>query len=206
MRKGFKPIISKKELYHLCIIENKSDVKIGFLYGIKDYKVRHLRNIYKIFPTKEQLAIRNRMNNLGKKRSVEMCKKYSLSRMGPKNHNWGKPKSPETKAKLRESHLGEKNPSWKGGRYINNFGYIYILCPDHPYKNKDKYVLEHRLIIEKILNRYLKPKEVIHHINKNHEDNCLKNLMAFKNHGAHLRFERGCSISQDDIIFDGRNY
>lgn len=73
--------------------------------------------------------------------------------------------------------LGEKHPNWKGGIYEQGNGYIQIYSPNHPHKNKDGYVLEHRLVMEKHLKRYLTSKEVVHHINENPSDNRILNLM-----------------------------
>lgn len=85
------------------------------------------------------------------------------------------------KAKLR---LGEKASNWKGGRMIVD-GYIYIYSPSHPHRTKDKYVTEHRLIMEKHLGRILLPTEVVHHINGNKLDNRIENLMLFSSPGQH---------------------
>lgn len=98
---------------------------------------------------------------------------------------------------------GEKCPAWKGGKHKNN-GYIDIYSPQHPF-NRRGYVFEHRLIIEKIIGRYLYRWEVSHHINKIRDDNRPQNLMVFKNTGSHLKFEAGKKISKKEIIFDGRN-
>ena len=98
---------------------------------------------------------------------------------------------------------GENHPNWKGGRYIHTKGYWFILKPEHPYCRKKGYILEHRIIIEKYLGRYLQPKEECHHINGNKLDNRLQNLMAFKNHSSHLQFENKNILK--DVIFDGRN-
>ena len=59
---------------------------------------------------------------------------------------------------------GEKNGNWKGGKYKNSIGYILILQPKHPFRNKMNYVYEHRLVMEKHLNRRLKRIEEVHHI------------------------------------------
>lgn len=70
--------------------------------------------------------------------------------------------------KLSVTKLGNKNPQWKGGHRKWN-GYIFSLERDHPCA-VDGYILEHRLIAEKILKRFLSKKEIIHHINENRSD------------------------------------
>lgn len=81
---------------------------------------------------------------------------------------------------------GKKHPMWKNGKY-NSRGYVLIYSPNHPHKRRN-YVLEHRLIMEKRLNRYLKPLEVVHHINEIKDDNRIDNLMLFKNVKEHSSF------------------
>ncbi|HUS51827.1 MAG TPA: HNH endonuclease [Candidatus Paceibacterota bacterium] len=66
----------------------------------------------------------------------------------------------------------------------------YILCPqpNHPNAMKRGSVSEHRLIVEKKIGRYLKPEEVIHHINGKKDDNRIENLMLFQNDKEHQKF------------------
>ncbi len=92
--------------------------------------------------------------------------------------------------------------NFKTGR-IKNAGYIFIYKPEHPFCEHHGYIREHRLVIEKYLGRYLKPEEVGHHLGKK-DDNHPHMLMAFVNHSAHIRFERGNKINPSEIIFDGR--
>ena len=67
-------------------------------------------------------------------------------------------------------------PHWKGGRVINSGGYVLIYSPNHPFHDAQKYVREHRLVMEKHLKRYLEPSEVVHHINGDKKDNRIENL------------------------------
>jgi|SRR5580765_433438 len=71
---------------------------------------------------------------------------------------------------------GEKHYKWKGGRIISIYGYVLIYSPNHPFVNKNGYVKEHRLVMEQHLGRYLKPNEIVHHINGNKQDNRIENL------------------------------
>ena len=73
---------------------------------------------------------------------------------------------------------GCNNPNWRGGRRPDKDGYILVYEPSHPYKNCDRRVREHRLVMEKHLNRYLLPDEVVHHINEVRDDNRIENLQV----------------------------
>jgi hypothetical protein len=71
---------------------------------------------------------------------------------------------------------GNKNPKWKGGRYTDKKGYVWVFKPSHPLAMNNRYVFEHRLVMEKFLGRFLYPEEHIHHINDNTSDNRIENL------------------------------
>lgn len=70
----------------------------------------------------------------------------------------------------------DKSPAWRGGRSHNRKGYILIACPNHPNKDRRGYVLEHVLIMEKKLGRYLLDREIVHHRNGIVWDNRIDNL------------------------------
>lgn len=72
---------------------------------------------------------------------------------------------------------GQTHYNWKGGRRINRDGYVLVYMPEHPYKHDKNYVLEHRLVMEQRIGRYLTPEEDIHHINGIKTDNRIENLL-----------------------------
>jgi len=82
---------------------------------------------------------------------------------------------------------GEDSPQWRGGRVKHGAGYIRIYAPHHPSKAKmgSGYVYEHRLVMEKHIERYLKPWERVHHLNGIPDDNRIENLELLPNQGKH---------------------
>ncbi|MDF0681539.1 MAG: HNH endonuclease signature motif containing protein [Candidatus Nitrosocosmicus sp.] len=77
--------------------------------------------------------------------------------------------------------LGEKNANWNNGTTINDSGYVMTLRPDHPNVQRNRYVREHRNVMEKHVGRYLKKSEVVHHKNGNKQDNRIENLQVLNN-------------------------
>ena len=117
------------------------------------------------------------------------------------------PKDQRLKMSLAKKGLyrGPNHPRWKGGRKKSG-NYFMIWSPYHPYRNPNNYVLEHRLVIEEQIKRFLKPDEISHHINGIPDDNRPENLMALKGHSVHSRLHGSNRKPQpDEIIFDGRN-
>jgi len=87
---------------------------------------------------------------------------------------------------------GEDSPHWKGGKYTTKRdGYIFTYCPKHPFAKRNGkggggYVLEHRLVMEKIIGRYLTKEEDVHHKNGIKDDNRPENLMLIS-HNHHYQ-------------------
>lgn len=100
----------------------------------------------------------------------------------------------ETKLKMSNSKLGKFKVITKYGGHKKNRadGYVSVYVPNHPHANKDHYVMEHVLVMEEAIGRYLNPDEVVHHKNKIRNDNRIENLqlITFKEHAAFHAMER----------------
>lgn len=81
----------------------------------------------------------------------------------------------------------EKNYFWQGGKQIEREGYVLVKAPDHPYRSKAGYVREHRLVMEQMIGRYLRPEEEVHHKDGDPTNNHADNLQLFANHAEHMR-------------------
>lgn len=84
-------------------------------------------------------------------------------------------------------------------------GYVYKFQPEHPYRNTQNCVRQHRLVMERWLREndptnpslieiggvlYLRREAVVHHINEIKDDNRKDNLRLFANKGDHAGFHK----------------
>jgi uncharacterized protein (DUF1330 family) len=107
--------------------------------------------------------------------------------MGKVGRKFGHTTSEVSREKMRLARIGKISNNWKGGKAMAG-GYVMVHKPEHPFAKKDGYVLEHRLVVEKYIGRYLTKKEEVHHINGNREDNRKINLYLFNSKGEHTSF------------------
>ena len=132
--------------------------------------------------------------------SLELRRKYYS---GKYNHQFG----------LK----GNLNSSWKSDERISVYGYRLIRCLDHPFKNSDDFVFEHRLVAEKYLltdetsvtinnKQYLSPNFIVHHIDFNRLNNNVENLCIMdisdhaKFHTLYKSLKNGKRIPQEKVI------
>ena len=75
-----------------------------------------------------------------------------------------------------KAHAGANATGWKGGRTHNvGTGYVRVINAGHP-RAAGGYVLEHVLVVEEVIGRYLLPGENVHHKNGVRDDNRPENL------------------------------
>ena len=96
---------------------------------------------------------------------------------------------------------GKKNGSWKSDeRYSTSDNhYKLIRVENHPFRDKNNFVPQYKLVAEKYLltkdnsieidgKLYLKPECVVHHIDFNKKNDDVNNLFIFPNEGIHILF------------------
>lgn len=81
---------------------------------------------------------------------------------------------------------GPNNPAWRGGRVIDQDGYVLVKQKGHPHADRHGYVREHRLVMERELGRYLDPSEIVHHNDGDRGNNDPANLEVFASNQEHL--------------------
>lgn len=120
----------------------------------------------------------------------EVCGKHVVEYRGPKRLAEKEPRFCSNKC-VGFSQRGENNPNYKNGKRVLKGGYIGIVSPGHPHVDSYGVVTEHRLVMEKIVGRFLTKEEVVHHKDKVRSNNKPDNLVLFENQAEHLKMHMG---------------
>ena len=101
---------------------------------------------------------------------------------------------------------------FQGTKHRDINGYVLIKSYNHPDTNSHGDMLEHRLVMEKMIGRRLKKKEIVHHIDENRKNNKKANLYLCENrskhgtvHGSFLKL-LPILLQTKTIIFKQGNY
>jgi hypothetical protein len=73
--------------------------------------------------------------------------------------------------------FGSNNTKWRGGITRDSSGRVMILMPEHPFSNGWGYVYRYRSVVEQSIGRFLKPSELVHHVNGDKTDDRIENLV-----------------------------
>src|SRR5258708_1946844 len=86
--------------------------------------------------------------------------------------------------RARRKHVVDGKPEVGYKKRVD--GYVCVYRPEHPNATANGYVLEHRLVMEQHLGRYLQSTEEPHHRNEVRDDNRIENL-ELKTKAQHMR-------------------
>ena len=132
----------------------------------------------------DHCALSKKLKKLGirvpsREESVKMIwKHYTHPRLGKKGELcpvYGRKISAATREKMTPiwKKVGESQRKY---RKKHSGGYILVYVPEHPMADRTGYVLEHRVVVESLLGRYLSSNEIVHHVNGDKSDNRIDNL------------------------------
>jgi len=96
------------------------------------------------------------------------------------NSQTGLKRSEESRKNMSEAQRKCHNG---GVRYNQSGGYKQIIVDDYHPRKKDRkggnYIFEHILVMEQKIGRFLEKHEIVHHIDKNKQNNNIENLHLF---------------------------
>lgn len=210
-----KIILPEKKIIELYINKKIKSIELSRQFKVsvstinrllKKYNIKtHNPSFYGYKPSEEtKKKISNKLKgrspwNKGKKASLSSRRKASKTMKG-------RVFTKEHLENIKKNHVrGKNHPFWNGGFRKDKQGYIMKKMDNHPYANKKGYFRIHRIVMEKWLRKhnptnsylikikgklYLKPKVVVHHIDKNVENNTINNLSLFKDQAEHQAYHK----------------
>lgn len=154
-----------KELLREIYCREKSSKKTAEYFGVSSSTIRNYLKLYNIPVIYQKIELPNEeiskmyLNGVSCR---ELAEKYNctVGTIRKAIHECGV----ETKVDYKR-------------KIVDHAGYVLIKVDNHPCADSKGYVREHRLVMEEKLGRYLRPGEVVHHINHIKNDNRIENLL-----------------------------
>ena len=117
----------------------------------------------------------------------------------------------KSRESYRKKMTGPRNPAWKGGvtysRKRGNYKPVkYVRCPAEfqQMARRDGYVMEHRLVMAKLIGRPLMRVEVVHHEDHNPQHNDQFNLLLWPDNRTHKLWEHGSALPAGSCVLLNR--
>lgn len=107
--------------------------------------------------------------------------------------------SPECHSKIKTTPDGTRTKKHPG----KEDSYILVKNSKHPNATTTGWVLEHRLIMEEKIGRYLKKEELVHHINMIKSDNRIENLYICSGASEHKSAHASLNSCVDALLKTG---
>jgi len=106
----------------------------------------------------------------------------------------------KSKAKFTKKYLENLRSKAQGNKKRDINGYTLIKDYNHPDRNSHNDMLEHRLVMEKMIGRRLTKTEIVHHKNFIRNDNRKNNLHLYANHSEHHKASKSIFELVDNLL------
>jgi HNH endonuclease len=117
---------------------------------------------------------------------MKICGTESQVRIAKRDYGLFKYCSDECRILGLNKFQGREKRRGSEKRYLEAKGYVRVIDWS---TGKRRFIMEHRLVMERMIGRRLRPEERVHRINGDRADNRPENLRLYVDHSEHMRVE-----------------